>query len=234
MTKKIILLAALCCLVFSPADAAKKKAGVVESHPALAPYFSDPAPGPVAPRSDGFIRRWTLLEPILKPNRSNTVFVDSYVRENFYTEMFPNQFTCLPKEGDKVKVDGNTLYWHALDSKLANVKLYRYATGLEKERYGLIFWAVTEIDCPEDLNNVRLFAGSNSASIWWVDGKEVLLLSNDRRMVADDGAPARLNLAKGKHTIRVAVINGPGMSDFCVRFKDEAGKPVTNFTILNR
>jgi hypothetical protein len=30
------------------------------------------------PDADGFIQRWLLLEPINKPNRSNTVFTDSY------------------------------------------------------------------------------------------------------------------------------------------------------------
>jgi len=235
MKIKYIMTVAMCCLmVINVSAAKKKKQSLVESHPALAAYFSDPAPGAMAPDAKGFIRRWTLLEPIEKPNRSNTVFVDSYVRETFYTEMFPGQLSCLPKEGDMVKVNGKSLCWHALDSKLYNVKLFRYATGLERERYGLIFWAVTEIDCPEPLENVRLMAGSNSASLWWVDGEEVLLLSNDRRMVADDGASRRLSLAAGRHTIRVAVINGPGMSDFCVRFVGEDGLPVTNYTVLNR
>jgi hypothetical protein len=29
-----------------------------------------------------------------------------------------------------------------------------------------------------------------------------------------------------------AVINGPGMSDFCVRFIDEKGNPVNGYQIL--
>jgi hypothetical protein len=41
----------------------------------------------------------------------------------------------------------------------------------------------------------------------------------------------RLTLNKGKNIIRGAVINGPGMSDFCVRFLDEKGEPVNNLTI---
>ena len=227
-------LAALFALMAPEAGAKKKKAGVVESHPALAAYFQDPSAGPAVPDNQGFIRRWTILEPISKPNRSNTVFTDSYIRETFGTELFPKQFTCLPKEGDVVKVDGKKLIWHALDSKLFNVKLYRYSTGLEKERYGIIYWAVTEIECTEDIECVRLMAGSNSASMWWLDGEEVLILSGDRRMVMDDGASARLTLTKGRHVLRCAVINGPGMSDFCVRFVDAQGRPVTSFTVLNR
>jgi len=44
----------------------------------------------------------------------------------------------------------------------------------------------------------------------------------------------RLTLNKGKNIIRGVVINGPGMSDFCVRFLDENGEPVRNLTITGK
>jgi hypothetical protein len=50
-------------------------------------------------------------------------------------------------------------------------------------------------------------------------------------MVKDDAMSARLTLKKGRNILRGAIINGPGMSDFCVRFLDEKGNPVTNYTI---
>ena len=114
-------------------------------------YFSPPSKGVMTPDSDGFIRRWLLLEPINKPNRSNTVFTDSYIREVFATEYFPTQFTKIPSDGDKVKVGDQKLKWHALDSKLFNVKLFRFASNLDKQVYGVIFWAVTVIECAEDI-----------------------------------------------------------------------------------
>ena len=92
---------------------------------------------------------------------------------------------------------------------------------------------VTVIDSPEEMSDVRLAAGSNGASIWWLNGQEVLLLSGDRRMVVDDGMSARLTLKKGRNILRCAVINGPGLSDFCVRFLDKQGKPVKNLKITN-
>jgi len=73
--------------------------------------------------------------------------------------------------------------------------------------------------------------GSNSASMWWLNGEEAVILSGDRRMVMDDCISTRLTLKKGKNIIRGAVINGPGMSDFCVRFLDEQGTPIRNLTI---
>ena len=54
-------------------------------------------------------------------------------------------------------------------------------------------------------------------------------------MIMDDCVSQRLTLKKGANIIRGAVINGPGMSDFCVRFIDENGKPVKDLTInLNK
>lgn len=194
-------------------------------------YFERQEADAVAPDSEGFIRRWLLLEPVEKPNRSNTVFTDSYLRDAFYTEYFKGQSTDVPADGDVVKVDGKKLRWHALDSKLFNVKLFRFASNLEKPVYGVLFWAVTVINCPEEIEDVRLAVGSNSASMWWIDGEEVLMLSGDRRMVADDAMSKRITLKKGRNIIRGAIINGPGMSDFCVRFVDDKGVPVTDFTV---
>ena len=255
--RTLICVAALAVAASFSADA-KKKVDHVSKYPALAPYFSTPTEEAMQPDDRGFIRRWLLLDPISKPNRGNTVFVDSYVRTNLDTGWNKGEFV-LPKEGDKITMEVEfqkpvdmsagrpmwgaepeselkkvKLYWHAVDSKLFNVKLYRYAVGTETGRYGMICRAVTVIDVPEDLENVRLAGGSNSASMWWIDGEEALILSGDRRMVMDDGVSKRMTLKKGRHILTGAVINGPGMSDFCVRFVDENGNPVMNYNILNK
>ena len=197
----------------------------------IAPYFIRATTKKKTPDSEGFIQRWLLLEPINKPNRSNTVFTDSYIRTAFTAGYFPNQFTVLPKDGEKVKVGDQELTWHALESSIFNVKLFRFAYGLRKQIYGVLFWAVTVVNSPQEMKNVRMAVGSNSASMWWLNGKEAVILSGDRRMVMDDCVSTRLTLNKGKNIIRGAVINGPGMSDFCVRFLDEKGKPVKDLTI---
>ena len=198
-------------------------------------YFVPQTATPAKPDGEGFIRRWSLLDPIEKPNRSNTVFTDSYIRAAFDTLYFKDQKTIVPTDGQKVKIGKKTkLTWHCYDSKLFNVKLFRFATETDQTYYGVIFNVVTVINCDEDLKDIRLSVGSNSASQWWIDGEEALILSGDRRMVADDAASKRLTLTKGKHILRGAIINGPGMSDMCVRFLDEQGNPVTNYTITNQ
>lgn len=242
--------------VTNPVNAQKMSSSNTELSEYLVPVSGESA----TPDAEGFIRRWTILEPISKPNSGNTVFVDSYVRAELTKEYFKDQFSTvkLPKDGQKVKVESETprptgrgfgqpqgqqqqlpattkqtLTWHSYDSKLFNVKLFRFATNLSPIHYGVIFNAVTVINAPEDMT-VRLAAGSNSASLWWLNGEEVLIMSGDRRMVADDCVSKRITLKAGKNVLRCAVINGPGMSDMCARFLDEDGKPVKNITITTK
>lgn len=219
---------------------------------------------PTRPDSKGFIRRWLLLEPINKPNSGNTVFTDSYILKELTKEYFKGQFdNTIPAIGSTVEVESEapraggrggfgggqqaqqpaapatvkqTLKWHSIDSKLFNIKLFRFAKGVREDKngYGLIFNAVTVINCEEDMPNVRLAAGSNASSIWWVNGEKVLTLQADRRMVADDGMSQLLTLKKGKNIVRAAIINGPGMSDMCCRFYNEDGSLVKNITITNK
>jgi hypothetical protein len=197
----------------------------------LAPYFTPATASPKAPDSEGFIQRWLLLDPIKKPIRSNAVFTDTWVRTNLTTEYFPEQFTVVPKDGDKVTVAGEELAWHALDTTNFNVKLFRLAYGLNKPTYGVLFWAVTVIDSPREMRNVRLAVGSNSASMWWLNGEETVDLFGDRRMVMDDCISKRVTLKKGRNIIRGAVINGPGLSDFCLRFINDNGEPIRDITV---
>ena len=287
---------------------------------------------PAKPDEKGFIRRWTIIEPINKPNSGNTVFTDNYILAELTKEYFKGQFTsdinALPKTGDEVIVESeapraggrggfggmggfgggapqgagagqarpqgapgagapgagqarpqgapqgagagqarpqgapqgmggfggfgggmmgggapaaaapsmvkDTLEWHSVDSKLFNIKLIRFALGSSngQKRYGLIFNAFTVINVDQDVV-VRLAAGSNASSIWWVNGEKVLTLQADRRMVADDGMSKRITLKKGKNLVRAAVINGPGMSDMCARLYNEDGTIFKNYTITN-
>jgi hypothetical protein len=221
----LVVLAALTLQVFSAPP------GNTEAPRTLAGYFTPAVSAPKPPDRDGFLQRWLLLEPINKPNRSNTVFTDTYIRNAMTAEYFPNQFTVIPRDGEKATVAGQELAWHALDSAGFNVKLFRFAYGLNKPTYGVLFWAVAIVDCPREIQNARMAVGSNSASMWWLNGKEAVCLFGDRRMVMDDCVSKRLTLNKGRNIIRGAVINGPGLSDFCVRFIDEKGEPIKDVSL---
>ncbi len=199
--------------------------------PKLEDYFANATSASAQPDNDGFIRRWLLLEPIVKPYTSNLAFSYEFLNKEFDDANIAAPLKVFPKNGKKIKLGKETYKWYALDSRRFNVKLFRFSSGINKTMYGVIHWATTEINCEEDIENVRLACGSNGASVWWLNGKKVLTLESDRRMVKDDGASQRLTLKKGRNILRVAVLNGPGMSDMCARFIDDKGNPITKYTI---
>jgi hypothetical protein len=190
------------------------------------PTLTRPTNPAKAPDEEGFIRRWLILEPI----KANGL-TDSIVQAAVKREYFPNQFMVIPHDGDKVNVEGSDLTWHAVDTTLYNVNLYHFAYALGKPTSNVLFWAVTMVHCPSELKDVRLAIGSNAASVWWVNGREVIGLYGDRQTVIDDGVSKRLTLNTGSNIVRCAVVNGGGATDFCARFLDKDDLPVKNFVV---
>ncbi|MEJ8843885.1 hypothetical protein WG954_15950 [Lacibacter sp. H375] len=197
----------------------------------LSKHFIVASPAKKTPNAKGFIQRWLVLEPVKKDIARNNIFTDNYLKTAFSTDNFSNDYNTVPKHGEMIKLGNQELKWHALESKTFNFNLYHFTYALNKPTYGILVWLVTVIDSPEEMKNVRMTAGCNSGSMWWLNGQEALMLSGDRDMIVDNVTSSRLTLKKGKNIIRGAVINGPGMANFCVRFLDEKGAPIKNFTI---
>jgi hypothetical protein len=188
--------------------------------------LTTPASPEKAPDIDGFIQRWLLLEPI-----GANGLTDSAVQAAVKKEYFPDQLTVIPRDGDKVSVGGTELTWHAVDTVNYNVNLFHFARAQGKKTSDVLFWAVTVINCPRELRDVRLAIGSNAASVWWVNGKEVIGIYGDRQTVIDDGVSKRLTLNQGPNVVRAAIVNGGGATDFCARFLDAEDKPLKEFTV---
>lgn len=180
-----------------------------------------------APDAEGFIQRWLLLEPI----PVSGALGDAATQATIKKEYFPNQFTVMPHDGEKVTVDGTELKWHAIDTTEFNVNLLHYSRSINKPYENVLYWGVCVVNCPREMHNVRLTAGSNASSIWWVNGKEVIDIYQNRQSVVDDGVSRRLTLKQGPNVLRCAVINSTGATDFNARFLDADEKPLTDFTI---
>jgi hypothetical protein len=193
----------------------------------LAPTLRRPAAAEKTPDANGFLQRWLILEPI----RGNGGLTDSAVQAAVKTEYYTEQLTIIPRDGDKVKVADGELTWHAVESNKYNVNLYHFAYALRKPTSNVLFWAVTTVNCPEEIVGVRLAIGSNAASVWWVNGQQVINIYGDRQCVIDDGVSKRLTLKKGANVVRCAVINAGGATDFCARFLDADEKPLKAFTL---
>ncbi len=215
---KILLAAAAAAMIGFPAASG-------QPGPDTTPTLTPPGPWPGADE-DGFIRRWLVLEPI-----GAAGLTDSAVRAVVTKEYFPNQLTVVPRDGDRVTVEGSGLAWHAFDTRRYNFNLYHFAYALGKPTSNVLFWAVTVVDCPREFEGVRLAIGSNAASVWWVNGKEVISIFGDRQTVIDDGVSRRITLNKGPNVVRCAVVNGGGATDFCARFLDKDDAPLQGFVV---
>jgi hypothetical protein len=190
------------------------------------PSLTRPTTPEKTPNADGFLQRWIILDPI-----SHNGLGDSAIQAAVKREYFPDQLTVVPRDGDKVKIGDAEHTWRAVDTKNYNVNLYHFAYANRKPTSNVLFWAVTTVNCPEEMSGVRLAIGSNAASVWWVNGQEVIGIYGDRQSTIDDGVSKRLTLKKGANVIRGAVINAGGATDFCARFLDANEKPLTKLTV---
>lgn len=198
----------------------------VAAQPAEAPFTAatlvKPSGASKAPNADGFIQRWLLLGSIPVSGQLG----DAAARATIESLEFSKDLTEVPEDGATATLGGETLTWHAVDTTLYNVNLYHYAYALGRPTSNVLFWAVTVIDAPREMKDVRLAIGSNSASIWWLNGEEMTSVYNDRQTVIDDGVSKRVTLKKGRNVIRAAILNGGGAVDFCARFLDADAEPV--------
>ena len=137
----------------------------------------------------------------------------------------------IARHGDQVTVGSESLAWHAVDTINYNVNLYHFAYALNKPTSNVLFWAVTSVEASSDIPGVRLAIGSNAASIWWLNGQEVIGLYNDRQAVIDDGVSKRLTLKKGPNIVRAAIVNAGGATDFCARFLDREDNPIKGLVV---
>ena len=224
MTHRIPALAVLVASAFLAIATVSGDTGQTPAPTLARPVSPEKATGP-----DGFIRRWLLLEPIAASG-----LTDSVVQAAVKKEYFPDQFTVMPHDGDTVTVGDGALTWHAVDSTNYNVNLYHFAYGLGKRTSNILVWAVTVVHSPQERQGVRLAIGSNAASVWWVNGQEVVAIYGDRQTVIDDGVSKRLTLRKGPNIVRAAIVNGGGATDFCARFLDADDKPLRGLTVSVR
>ena len=192
-----------------------------------APSLARPASPSRATDAAGFLQRWLVLEPIRVPGQLTDSAVQAVVKKDY----FPNQFSVLPHHGDTVPVGDESLAWHAIDTIAYNVNLYHFAYALNKPTSNVLFWAVTVVHAPREMPGVRLAIGSNAASVWWLNGEEVIGIYNDRQAVIDDGVSKRVTLKKGPNVIRAAIVNAGGATDFCARFLDGDDSPVKGLVV---
>ena len=151
---------------------------------------------PVAkpPDADGFLQRW--IDPRADPrSRPARPTVRSRRPSRRRISRSTHRRAARRRCGEGRRRARST--WHTVDTARYNVNLYHFAYGLKKPTSNVLFWVVTVVEAPREMTGVRLAIGSNAASVWWVNGAEVIGIYNERQTVIDDGVSKRLTLQKG-------------------------------------
>lgn len=190
------------------------------------PTLTSPVSPALRTGPDGFIKRWFVLDPIPVFGLSR-----SQVQAMVHKQYFPGQFTVVPRDGQVENAAATPLTWRAVDTRLYNVNLFHLARALHKNSTNALFWAVTIVNSPREMHNVRLAIGSNAASVWWLNGQEVIGIYGNRQTVIDDGVSKRATLHQGPNVVRAAIVNSGGATDFCARFLDAHEKPIAGLSI---
>ena len=112
--------------------------------------LSPPKTAEMKPGPDGFIRRWLLLEPI-----AATGLTDSIVQAAVKKGPFVSELSAVPRDGEKVDVEGAQLAWHAVDTSNYNVNLFHFARSLDRNTSNVLFWVVTVSKSPPEMGEVR-------------------------------------------------------------------------------
>jgi hypothetical protein len=167
---------------------------------------------------EGFVREWLVLLPI--PFAANESASDAFNREQVKGEA-----GLKPKAGDKVKVGETELVWQ---KKTAASHLLDFLAILDKkENDDSVAYAATYIVAPKELQGVKMKTGSDDQCRVYLNGKEVFNFP-DCRAAEKDQDTTEVTLRQGVNVLVAKVVNCNNEWEFCVRFTDRDGKPLTS------
>jgi hypothetical protein len=166
--------------------------------------FADDASG-VSP--DGFIQKWLVLAPI--PLAEGSRGADALDKQ-----LMTDDAAIKPKAGDKVTIDGKEYVWK---ETVLTEHIMNLLTVVGGDADNNAAYLVSYIDSPDEKKNLSLKVGSDDESKVYLNGKEVLKITNEQT-VGEDQSSAEVTLQKGVNVIVAKVINVGGDWGFCARF----------------
>jgi len=172
------------------------------------------------PGPDGYIRHWLMLAPVIfQEGRSGTDLIsDDQIR---------NEGALKPKVGDTVNVRGKELAWKAIT---ASTNYFDFNAELKGNHDRALGYAVTYIECEQEMPGVIMALGSNDEGRLYLNGVDIYLFSEPRTLELD-ADKGRVTLKKGVNIVVFKIFNEQGNWQGAMRFLDKSGTPVTNFKI---
>ena len=172
------------------------------------------------PDSQGYIRDWLMLAPIVFPEgRAGTDLI--------YDDQIKNEATLQPKAGDKITINGKELTWTAIT---ASTNYFNFNATLKSVHDRAMGYMVTYIQCDEEMPGVIMALGSNDEGRLYLNGVDIYIFAEPRTLELD-ADKGRVTLKKGLNVIVFKIFNEQGNWQGAMRFLDKSGTPLTNLKI---
>jgi hypothetical protein len=172
------------------------------------------------PDSQGYIRHWLMLAPIVFPEgRAGTDLI--------YDDQIKNEGAQQPKAGDKITINGKELTWTAITTF---TNYFDFNATLKSAHDRAMGYAVTYIECDQEMPGLIMALASNDEGRLYLDGVDIYLFAEPRTLELD-ADKGRVTLKKGLNVIVFKIFNEQGNWQGAMRFLDKSGAPVTNLKI---
>ena len=170
--------------------------------------------------AEGYIRDWVMLAPIALPEGSPAA--DALLKEQVKDEA-----ALKPKDGDKVKINGQELTWRKIT---ASTNYFDFNAILKTVNDHAAGFMVTYVECEKDMPDVTMAVGSNDEGRIYFNGVDIYAFT-EARILELDADKGRVTLKKGVNVIVFKVINEQNSWQGAMRLTDKAGAPLKGIKI---
>lgn len=172
------------------------------------------------PDSQGYIRDWLMLAPVLFPEgRSGADLI--------IADQIKNEAALRPKAGDRIAINGKELTWARVTASTNYLDFNATLKSVHDHAMGYI---VTYIECDEERPGLILALGSNDEGRLYLNGVDIYLFAEPRTLELD-ADKGRVTLKQGLNVIGFKIFNEQGNWQGAMRFLDNSGVPLTNLKI---
>ena len=172
------------------------------------------------PDSDGYIRDWVMLAPVVIRDGETCA-------EALLKDQIPNEAALRPKAGDTVKLGGKELTWRNVT---AATNYFDFNETLKSINDHVAGYMVTYIECEKDMPDVVLAVASNDQGRIYFNGVDIYAATEPRQLVLD-GDKGKVTLTKGVNVMVFKVTNEQNSWQGAMRLLDKSGAPLKNICI---
>lgn len=163
--------------------------------------------------NEGYFRNWLVLSPVPSDAPDSTQAVDK--------QQIKDEAKLEPKEGDKVKVGDRELAWRKVVNEDYFIDFHSLGGADNAAAYCVVY-----VVAPDEIKNATLRIGSDDGSKFYLNGREVGKVLENRAVGKDQNAFGNLVLKKGTNVLLMKVTNGNGEWKGAARFTDANGAPI--------